>query len=671
MWHPNTQIGLQILTCSIYSRLCKKIQLKTKQTTNLFHKNFDEIFCFYFKLNHLFLGKELKDFLDNYGKEKTKVNKFFCVNHSITLVPLQMIQQKVESIDDLGHFHTRNEISQTVSKNPVSDISIKELFSKAMDHAKTLTVHDQYPIATTRKNDIIKLGNIVGVIGQAGMGKTTLSKIILAQVLNEGLFNVKYVFYLQFRNIDYKAKTNLLSFLTPTFTFPWIQEEKRRNAVLKKLSQTEEVLLIFDGFDEAVLDNFNSPCQISMFEKSLPEIFIKNILQGSLFSFAKKLITSRPRQLLKLDKNLKPDFIVNITGLDIQAQYQICKDICGSNAELIFNYIQHHPQIGSYCYVPANAILVMHAMNSIKTMQLKSGSTFKFPNTMTGVLAVVIGLLAKSPLARSKIPLEKLAALAWKGFLSKNFCFTEDDLAEVGLIANEENLFLLTVLANNTNNSIISIFSGDPKKISYFAHLLIQEFFVAVKLLFYTSASELQKLLIGTSIGPIPIYKSIYNLIDSNWEVVAKFLYGLSNVKTCELLEEQFSFLPSDLQTKSKMLCEYLLQSFPDSVLLVDEYFQQILRVCTWAYELSSEKLAAKIAKRLENKLIIAGKFLPNDISPVLYVLQHRQTPLYLDTTQFNTWFVGDSLTLFLEELQNLQINSIVSVSAIYCICVL
>ena len=573
-----------------------------------------------------------------------------------------MTEQKVESIDDLGHYHTRNEIAQTVTKNPVGDVSIEELFDKAVNHVKTITVHDQYPSATTRENDIIKLGNIVGVIGQAGIGKTTLSKIILAQALDEGLFNAKYVFYLQFRNINYKTKTNMLSFLTSAFTLPWIQEEKRRNAVLKEMSQSKQVLLIFDGFDEAILNNSNSSCPISVFEETQPEIFIKNILQGSLFPWAKKLITSRPRQLLELDKNLKPYFIVNITGLNLEAQHQICKDICGSNAELIFNYIQHHPQIGSYCYVPANAILVMHAMNSIKTIQLKSGYTFTFPNTMTGVLAVVIGLLAKSPHARSKIPLEKLAALAWKGFLNKTFYFSEDDLAKVGLTAEEVNLFLLTILANN---SIISIFSGDPEKISYFAHLLIQEFFVAMKLIFYTSASKFHKLLIGKSIGTISISKAIYSLTDSNWEVVAKFLYGLSNNTTLEFLKEQFSFLPSDLQSKSKMLCEYLLQTLPDHALSVDEYFQQILRICTWAYELSSEKLAIKIAKRLENDLIIAGKFLPNDVTPVLYVLQHRKTPLLLDTTQFNTWFVGDSLSLFLEELQSLEITSTVSVSAI------
>ena len=428
-----------------------------------------------------------------------------------------MTQQKVESADDLGHFHTRNEIPQTISEPSSSSITVDNLFSKAKEHASA-DIKFQYFDDEAREEDMSRRGNSVGLIGQAGIGKTTLSKTILNKVLNNGLFNADYVFYLQFRAVNFKKSTSFFSFLG--VDLPWVHEIPRRRAVVDKLAKSNHIVMIFDGFDEAVLDP-SAPCNnVRPWEEATPEAFIKNILNGSILPLAKKLITSRPRQLLALDASLKPHYIVNISGLGIKSQKQLCKEICGKNADKIFNHIIHHPQIASYCYVPANCIFVMHVMD--KMIQSGSDSSSAFPNTITGVLVVVIVLFAQSTHARVKFSLKKLANLAWEGLKNRKFYFSEKDLQKARLCQNDINFFCITLLGIGNKN--LPFFGGDPEKFTYFAHLIIQEFFAALKLIFFSTTKDFRNHFLGRNLGRFQLSKPVFDLFASNWEVLSFFL---------------------------------------------------------------------------------------------------------------------------------------------------
>ena len=565
-----------------------------------------------------------------------------------------MAQQKVVSADDLGHFHTRNEIPQTILKPSSSDIIVDNLFAKATEHAN-LTTKFHYLDEKAREEDISRLGNTVGLIGQPGIGKTTLSQTILYKVLNHGLFDADYAFYLQFRTVSFKQNTNLLYFLG--VDLPWAQEELRRKAVLAKLAKSSRIVMIFDGFDEAVLDP-SAPCKkIFSWEEAKPEIFIKNLLNGSIFPLAKKLITSRPRQLLALHSSLKPDYIVNITGLDIESQKQICQEICGKNADRIFNHIIHHPQIASYCYVPANCVFVMYVMGEI----IQNNSSQDFPNTVTGVLVIVIAKFAKSNHARKKFSLEKLANLAWEGLKNRKFYFSEADLQRAELCHDDVNFFCVTLLGIAKKN--LSFFQGDPEKFTYFTHLIIQEFFAALMLIFFAPTEKFRQYFLGETFFGFQISKPDFDLFASDWEVVAQFLFGLCNGKTVECLSNQFPSLASGFSDKTKILCDFVLQSFPTNTRSQVDYFQHVLQFCSWAYEINDHKFAELVAERLEKNLIVVGKFLPNDVAPLHFVLRHRKKPLHLDTTRFDSWFVADSLDLFLEEVPKTIEGSIVGVT--------
>ena len=569
------------------------------------------------------------------------------------MAPLHLTQQVVESADDLGHFHKRNEIPQTIAEPSSGGIIVDNLFAKATEYV-TSTIKRQYLDDAARENDISRLGNTVALIGQAGIGKTSLSKTILNRVLKDRLFDADYVFYLQFRGVNFKQNTNLLSFLG--VDLPWAQDKSRRKAVIAKLAKSSHIVMIFDGFDEAVLDPSTPSRDVSPWEEAKPEIFIKNLLNGSIFPLAKKLITSRPRQLLALHISVKPNYIVNITGLDIESQKQICKEICGKNADRIFNHIIHHPQIASYCYVPANCIFVMYVMGKI----IQDKSSQAFPNTITGVLVIVIVMFSNSSHSKVKFSLEKLANLAWEGLKNRQFYFSEEDLQRAELCHNDVNLFCVSFLGIAKKD--LSFFLGDPEKFTYFAHLIIQEFFAALMLIFFSTKKQFRQHFLGKKLVGFQVSKPDFDLFASDWEVVAKFLFGLCNVKTAQGLLKQFPSLASDLPDKTKILCDFVLKSFPTDTHLQVDYFQHILQFCIWAYELNDHKFASRVAKRLEKKLIVVGKFLPNDVAPLHFVLRHRQKPLHLETTPLDSWFVADSLDLFLEEVPKTIEGSIVSV---------
>ena len=283
-----------------------------------------------------------------------------------------------------------------------------------------------------------------------------------------------------------------------------------------------------------------------------------------------------------------------------------------------------------------------------------------FPNTITGVLVIVIANFAKSNHARKKFSLEKLANLAWEGLKNRKFYFSEEDLQKAGLCCDDVNFFCLTLLGITKKD--FPFFLGNPEKFTYFAHLIIQEFFAALMLIFFATPKNFRQQFLGETFFGFQISKPEFDLFASDWEVVAKFLFGLCNAKNVERLLDQFPSLASGLHNKTEILCDFVLRSFPTETISQGDYFQHILQFCTWAYELNDHKFASSVAQRLGNKLVVVGKFLPNDVAPFHFVLQHRKTPLHLETTPFDSWFVADSLDLFLEEVPKTIEGSTVTV---------
>ena len=600
--------------------------------------------------------------LINEASRRSVIDRFFfCVEKPINLAPLQMTQQQevADSAENIGHYHHRDDIP--TSNSPVGDIEVKEMFDKAKEHAQIVTAKRQHVSDKEKEKETNLHGNMVGIIGQAGIGKTTLSKTILRKILKENMFDVEFIFYLQFREVEFEEKMDLLTFLTKALSLRWRNDQKRRDNVLAALSKNPKVILIMDGLDEAIMNVSDKTVPLTnLHDEVKPAVFIKNILQGTILENVKKIVTSRPRQMLESDDKIRPKYIVNILGLGVEAQYELCKNICDKNSEKVFNYIQQRPPIQTYCYVPSNCIIAMHSINTgmeteATEAEKEKGKEKYMPDTITGVLAMMLCLFVvsaqkrapRSKFATSCFPLGKIAQLAWDGFIQRKFRFKEEDLKNAGLSPEEQSLFFVVHLAPTS----LSILSGDPAKVFYFAHLIIQEFFVALQLIFFIDEKDFEKVVNG--IYPAP-GKSKVDLTEGNWEMVTKFLYGISNKSTLEKLKEAFSELSNtDISKKIEMLCNFAQnRCMPAQTVSDDHYFQQLLPVCIWTHELNDNDFASEISLRLKRKIIVRGKILASDITPFNYILSHRKSEIELDTTQYETCFVGESLTHFLNAME-------------------
>ena len=508
----------------------------------------------------------------------------------VKTVPLQIIQQREQPFDDkLNTFfdcRNRNEIIEQSYKNRVHNIRAEEFFNEA---AKQIEDNQK---------------NLVAVIGHPGVGKSTLTKEILRKTVEKNLYKATYVFYLKFRDIDYKKETDLLTFLTAdSLPLEWKSKHDRRNAVLRKLDEDEKVLLILDGLDEAVLHNSNVWANFE--SVVIPEIFIKNILSGQIFFKAKKLITSRPRQLYELPQNLLPKFVLQISGIDQAAQRQLCQYICKEQSDQVFSLVKDQPDLVSYCFNPAICALVMHCIYHVHYI-LKSKNN---PRTISNVFAYVLSLFVGTKhFSRIALPiLENYAKLAWKLFKNNKLYFHPSDL-EIAKVSQSE---LIAFLVTTTADGKLAMVKGEPTKRMYFSHLLWQELLVAFYFLYFCSAEELKKQLEFLDFG------------EGKMETIIKFMFGLCDCFCSDILKEKFGlFYPNE---HARILKEWAFSNMKffskNRFVLVEDNsdnesesdnekdrntqvnFDECRPLLSWAHEMSDELFSREISERLPNKL--------------------------------------------------------------------
>ena len=529
-----------------------------------------------------------------------------------------------------------------INKPPVGNVSIENLFTKAKELAEKSASQQHFQSDGGRDAYIAAHSNIVGITGQAGVGKTTLTKIILKKVLDEKLYDL--VFYVKFRDIDYGKETDLLSLLTPSIDFLWKKHDSRRNAVLSAIAASSNTLIIMDGFDEATYDSqtLTATHQIDLHQQAKPFVFIKHILQGKLLPNAKLLVTSRPKQLLQLPQGLKPKFIANVLGLNKQAQKQICSDVCPENSDDIYNYIENRPDLSSFCFSPLNCILVMHTIQALRS--LKS----QFSDTLTGVFAVALGLFILTENVGNQFDLEKFSTLAWIAFQDNKFYLNEDDLLRAGLQVNERNAFLQTTRFSTK----VTLLGGGTSNVHYFSHLLFQECLVAIRVIFFTKPAEFRKLFIGKpSLNRFKRFRPVYDLSENRFEMITKFMYGFCNEKTFSYMKENFPNLVHSSE-QVEMLQNFALKRL-SSCSKSSSYLQDALPVFHWGFELNDRVFSSELARLLPSTIEFKGQILSSDIGSIHHILRAKQSPVVISVPWRGAEFIGDSYRLFLRELRS------------------
>ena len=475
------------------------------------------------------------------------------------------------------------------------------------------------------------------------------------------------------RDFQNKKKIKLLDFLFKNITSDWGETIDCSKTFVSDLSDSDSVVIILDGFDEIEFDeklydqlNFT----YDMYSEESPQYFISGLLSGKMLPKAKKVITSRPRQMLELSPSLRPIFIVSIIGIDEKGQQQICEDICKNDkqTQLIWNYVQNQPELNSYCYVPIMAILIFHTIYQI----FKSHkSNQQIPITITQVLVYNWCLFIDTnhvhindidhqydpdPKKTKLESLSKLSKLAYKGIIEKQLYFSDDDFQTAGLNKNDISTFFNTFHANDTSSSI-SIVKKITKKLSYFSHLIWQEFFAAIHMIFHLEPEDLKKACSDFN---------LFDLSSSRFEVVTKFLFGLCNERTVESLRSiDKSYFSSPID--SNVLKQHLHSHLEN----INNFFkfERVLHLASLLYEFKNKNLTQELSNLLPSVLIIDGDVFPNNVLPFCELIRERQLDLelHLKTPRF----YKNSHLLFFKEMEPITAKLLyikVNIILLYCV---
>jgi len=470
------------------------------------------------------------------------------------------------------------------------------------------------------------------------------------KIQTEGLYNIDYIFYLKFRDINYEKKTNLLEFLVNDSAILNTFKPNELDILLHELVKSEKVGIVMDGFDEAAVTEssklFRKKC--SVFDKELPETFISNLLTGNILPKAKLLVTSRPRQLLQLPKEYKPKFIVKILGLGSDGQKQICDEICREEEvkiDKVKQYIENRPDLKGYCYVPINCILVMLCIFS--SLQL---SDMIDMDSITTILVAALGLFIENGHLRGdEFQIKNLCELAFSGFIANKVYFDEQDLKRAKINKENASAFLTTSITKKIH---LKLWGGKETTKTYFSHLMLHEFFVALYLLLYADEKQLKS--------------SLKVFATNKYEIVTKFLFGLCNSNTLAYLEELIPFEMinhSSIESTKDQLKTLVFKELDEinNWYLKQERFVHFLQVSTWVYELRDDQFTASVANKIDEIISIEGNILPIDIPAMNYLLRARSNKLSI--ASLTPIIPKDESKLFYNELHKTLQNQNISVS--------
>ena len=560
--------------------------------------------------------------------------------------------------DDTGHYCRRKDFER-MYKQPRGNITDQEMLERAKqqakEEAKNLDEKD-------RVDHIDRNGNIIAVIGNPGIGKTTTAKKWGCQFLSgELMTSVTFLFVIMIREINFVGKTTLLKLLS-SILLHWKHSEESDEFWLKQIVSDRNVVIILDGLDEANVDEFTKPASdednenagqvtigaplVNAHEPAEPFHILLNLISGKLLPYAKIIVTSRPNQFYRLHPNHRPKFVVEILGLDEEARNKLGRQICRDKYKKIQDTLEKNSSLAAYCYVPVNFILTIFYL-----MENSSDTDFV---SITKVLLSACGNYSHGEHLKGKnAKLAELSNLAYTGFCNGQIIFQRDNFKQAGLDDITVDSCLSTSLAEPLFSFWPTIMARDTR--TYFSHLVWQEFFVAVNLMMVASGDEFEK--------------ALKHLFDDRWEVVSRCLYGFCNSSVMKSLEgaTNISCEISLLKKKSDLLMKeaasYLEQLPPHQVRKSNEHetsdehkveFREIQIICNWIHEANETDINEKLVPLIPDHISIGrGTILPSDISNLFFVVESFSKSWKLEVDDCT--FSGNTFERFCSEASRLN----------------
>ena len=534
----------------------------------------------------------------------------------------------------LGSHRRENLIEFYYSKKQIGDISYRELFEELKQRVEDIPYKGGTPEA--QQVFVRRHSNMAVIVGEPGVGKSSLTKRIVCEMLAEvdPLFNPDVVFFIRFRDVDYKKETDLLQFLDPKAEATYPKREERMH-ILKKLEKLDNVYIIMDGLDEANIELKLKASKFSSIhsEKKAAE-FIEDLLNGNILLNSKKLVTSRPYAISKQFKVL-----FTIHGLTETGLQKICFDICDHDegrCEMILNNLETHLDLKSYCFTPVICIMTMKTLNksnlSSTEMSVENATKPSNMESMTAIFVCALKDWLYEEKDEKKFKLRNISLFAFSNFKRNKYFFENYELVEAEI-----------------ERQGISNFFCKGGEILYFVHLMWQEFLVAVHFRLYTKQFE-----------PNDIEK----LSEESYKMVSRFLFGLCNEQTLGKLlncveKEEGRVNNIDRKRFKKELEQLVMKKLRRLQDTDNRSFNSFLPTLTWIREMGDPLFTTQAIKEtaacLGDEIKIGdGSFhpiLPADVLDIIRVLNQRDAELALVVSY--PFFVGDSCERFFEKLPN------------------
>lgn len=574
-------------------------------------------------------------------------------------VPLDVVHEIEPSLEEFGTQSVWGSYKPG-SRQYDSSLRLHEVFPAAKESA--VTEAEAYSINNEAKYNFIRRhGNCVGVVGIAGIGKTTFAKQYMSAVNESQHEDEGFRFFVSLRDFDFEKEINLLQFLLKSTLSNWSYQPEEDASLLKKLASSSSVHIAMDGLDEARMRSLpDLEPAMSLFDRAKPSVILKNLLAGRLLPDAKKMIISRPGAYQKLHPEYKPRFTVKVVGLSEDSQQLLCMRVCTDiqRASKLKARLTANPAAKALCFIPMFCKL-------ITSYALRYDSTTDVLSIADVFTSFVLDVVKSTHFNGEIDDVLRLARLAYEGMVHDRFLFDVNDLNECGIAA--ENLETFINLQVSMSNSQVRVLDGEKRY--FFSHLTWQEYFAALYMMFVMEEEEWKKM-IGGVVGR-----------EDRWEIVLRFLFGFLNSKAERKLTMIFpKFSRSDVYTKRHdllTLCAQMAEEYRSTADtdfpcdLTEPYSLEYMaalakfkhrpvdttlpKLCHFCHESKNDSVNDLVCDALPPTLLLSRRLLPSDVASFCHVMTACASPKSINVGYYTepAMFGGKGLTMFLETMAN------------------
>ena len=527
-------------------------------------------------------------------------------------------------------------------KNPVNGVFLEAIFQSMICSKKSETMLYQKDTVDCFNHD--NRGDITIITGDAGSGKTTFLKSLLAQYTEKTfLFGYNFVFYISCSSVDFDYKGNLLEFLIKELPYLWIKNNVICNAITCNLDEKEKLCILLDGLD---INQMN----IRKESSSKPETeltkssqhFIKEILEKRLLPNAKVIIAMRPLELSAFKKsqfykNCQNKFF--IFGLNHENQVNICKHVTCTKFEMIMNFVDEYTDLKFFCSNSTNFLAVSYFLNTFQsTSKNNLNPLFQFPLVQIFVPSLLL-ITWNFGLKNSKSDITYAVKLAWKMFSNKSMFFSESDVYKEHQHCPIVRIFFQTFPSvAGLNNEFTFTFSA-----------IVSNCLIAMYLfLFQDSFDDYIT----------NIVKPQFLEVDSCFFEITKFLFGLCNNEVIQYLEKLFPGLAQESLINAKLQNCNKVKILKDLVReVMAKKFNpksKMIAVFSLVFELHDNEFAEEIAEFLPDKIELTESLLKDHFTGLPYVLlkRKREISIIFSSTLTNNEVFKEKIKV-LETLEN------------------